>query len=383
MDIFELMEKHGHEEVIFCLNEPSSLRAVIAIHDATLGPAMGGTRMWNYASEEEALQDVLRLSRSMTCQAAIAGCDYGGGKSVIWGDPREEKDEALLRAYGRFVQGLGGRFMTFADLGTSDSDMLTIARETDSVVATRLRSGELVDSARLTAYGAYWAIKACAKEVYGISSLDNRNIGIYGVGEVGGALVDYFRKEATHLTITDINYDAIKAVQDRHQGVRVVSPSELLKSEFEILVPCALGGILDHQAIMDLKCRILAGPASNILEKEEDGDLFQERGILYVPACTVNAGGTISPPEVENFADFEAMLKWAQDPTTLWRGFSPWPRSRRSLHIEPPGTWPATVLTRSERSGESCADLPSKEGHLSATCEIDSWVPRKQRRRST
>jgi leucine dehydrogenase len=311
-DIFELMEEMGHEALIFCLNEPTSLRAIIAIHDATLGPAMGGTRMWDYPSEDAALRDVLSLSRSMTFQTAIGGNDFGGGKAVIWGKPREEKNEALLRAYGRFVQGLGGRFVTFADLGTGDADLAMVGRETGSVVAIKLRSGETVNSAQLTAWAAYWGIKACAKEVYGVSSLANLHIGVLGVGAVGGGLVDLFRQEKARLTITDINYDAIKIAQDRHQGVAVATPEGILRESLDILVPCALGGIITHEDTPYLKCRILAGPASNVLEQAKDADDLHERGVLYIPAYALNAGGTATPHEERQFATVEEMLAWAR-----------------------------------------------------------------------
>jgi len=290
MGIFELMEEHGHEEILFCYNRPTKLKAIIAIHNTTLGNAVGGCRLWKYNSEREALVDALTLSRIMTYQSAVADSDTGGGKAVLWKDFDEETDEAYFRAFGRFVEGLKGRFITYPDLGTDTQEMKYIKRETSFVLPHESPTGIKAESADLTAHGVYWGMKACVKEIYGVSSLDGLTIAIQGVGSVGRRLVNCVKKEKVKLVITDLNYDSIKTVQDKYPDTQVVRPDEILSVECDILSPCALGPVVTRGNISQLKCRIIAGAAYNIVEDPALCQKLFEKGILYAPDFVVNSG---------------------------------------------------------------------------------------------
>ncbi len=290
MGIFELMEKHGHEEVLFCYNKPTQLKAIIAIHNSTLGNAVGGCRLWRYESEEEALVDALTLSRIMTYQSAVADSDTGGGKAVLCKDLEGDTDEAYFRALGRFVEGLKGRFITYPDLGTDTQDMKYIKRETSYVLPYESPTGIKAESADLTAHGVYWGMKACVKEIYGISSLDGLTIAIQGVGSVGKRLVDCLKNEKVKLLVTDLNYDSIKDVQDKYPDTQVLRPDEILSSECDILSPCALGPVITQKNISQLKCKIIAGAAYDIVEDVKLCNQLFEMGILYAPDFVINAG---------------------------------------------------------------------------------------------
>jgi leucine dehydrogenase len=298
MGIFELMEKHGHEELLFCYNKPTKLKAIIAIHNTTLGNAIGGCRLWRYKSEEEALLDALKLSEIMTYQSAVADSDTGGGKAVLWKDFEEETDEAYFRALGRFVKGLKGRFITYPDLGTDTQDMKYIKRETPYVLLygspTGMSEGSTfggkAESAELTAHGVYWGMKACVKEIYGVSSLDGLTIAIQGVGSVGKRLVDCLKQETVKLIVTDLNYDSIKDVQDRYPDTEVVEPKEILGTECDILSPCALGPVVTKENISQLRCKIIAGAAYDIVEDPKLCVKLWKMGILYAPDFVINAG---------------------------------------------------------------------------------------------
>ena len=291
MGIFELMDEHEHEEVMFCYNAATGLRAIIAIHDSTLGPALGGTRMWNYRSEAEALSDALRLSRSMTYQAAVADCDTGGGKAVLWGDPFRDKSEAYFRAFGRFVEGLRGRFITYGDLGTTSRDLRYIRRETGHVAPFAAETTPAgAESSKLTAYGVFCGMKACCKKVFGDSSVKGRRIVVQGVGEVGRHLVRVLAGEGAEITITDVVFDAMKKVQDETSAVDIVRPEDIFKCNCDIFSPCALGGVITSANVGDLRCKIVAGAAYNVLESDEVGDVLHSRGILYAPDFVISAG---------------------------------------------------------------------------------------------
>jgi leucine dehydrogenase len=298
MGIFELMEKHGHEELLFCYNKPTKLKAIIAIHNTTLGNAVGGCRLWRYKSEEEALLDALKLSEIMTYQSAVADSDTGGGKAVLWKDFEEETDEAYFRAFGRFVKGLKGRFITYPDLGTDTQDMKYIKRETPYVLLyespTGMSEGSAfggkAESAELTAHGVYWGMKACVKEIYGVSSLDGLTVAIQGVGSVGRKLVDCLKLENVKLMVTDLNYDSIKNVQDSYPDTEVVKPEEILKVECDILSPCALGPVVTKETISKLRCKVIAGAAYDIVEDPKLCLKLWKMGILYAPDFVINAG---------------------------------------------------------------------------------------------
>jgi len=290
MGIFDLMDAHEHEEVMFCYNSTTGLRAIIAIHDTTLGRALGGARMWNYKTEADAVVDALRLSRSMTYQASVADCDTGGGKAVLWGDPLRDKSEAYFRAFGRFVEGLKGRFVTYADLGTNDRDLRYIRRETDYVAPFVATATAGTDGARVTAYGVLCGMRACAKMVFGDSSVRDKRVVVQGVGEVGRQLARYLSQEGAAVTITDVVFDAMKRVQDEVPGVEIVRPEEIFDCDCDIFSPCALGGVINRANVDKLKCKIVAGAAYDVLESDEIGDRLHARGILYAPDFVISAG---------------------------------------------------------------------------------------------
>jgi leucine dehydrogenase len=271
--------------------EPSiGYLGIIAIHDTTLGPALGGTRFWNYKSEDEALTDVLRLSLGMTYKAAVAGLNLGGGKSVIVGDPSTPRREMVFRAHGRAVETLKGRYITAEDVGTSVEDMDYVHMETEHVVGIAGRSG---DPSPVTAYGTYRGMKACALEKYGDDSLKGKTVAVQGVGHVGYYLCENLAAEGTKLIVTDITEDKVaRCVEDF--GAEAVAPDAIYGVDAEIFAPCALGAIVNKDTIPQLKCDIIAGAANNQLATVEDGKAVQERGILYAPDYVINAGGLIN-----------------------------------------------------------------------------------------
>lgn len=289
MGIFEEMEAHGHEELIFCYHQRTKLKGIIAIHNTTLGKAIGGCRLWKYESEREAITDVLKLAEIMTYQSATADSDTGGGKIVLWHDFDESPDEAYFRALGRFIEGLKGRFVTYPDLGTDTEDMKYIKRETDHVLLFGYPTGG-AESSEITAYGIYWGMKACAKEVYGVSELDGLVIAIQGVGSVGNKLADYLMQEDVELIITDLNYDRLKNVQDKYPQTKIVKPEEIISTECDILSPCALGPVITKKNVSDLRCKIIAGAAYNLLEDPSLCQDLHRMGILVAPDFVINAG---------------------------------------------------------------------------------------------
>jgi len=292
VSVFDRFE--GHEEVVY-VNDPSSgLRAIIAIHSTVLGPALGGTRFYPYSSEDAALQDVLRLSRGMTYKAAAAGLDLGGGKAVIIGDPKRSKSEQLLRAYGRFVESLGGRYITAEDVGTSRDDMDVIRRETRFVTGVSPSIGGSGDPSAITAYGVYLSMLACAEDRWHTHSLHGRRVAVQGVGKVGHSLVKLLVEQGgAKVIVSDIDVDAVaRAVRDF--GAETAPPDQIHAVECDVFAPCALGGIINDDSIPKLRCSVVAGSANNQLERPEHGTALQELGILYAPDFVVNAGGLIN-----------------------------------------------------------------------------------------
>jgi len=289
------METMGHEQVLFCNDPSTGLKAIIAIHNTVLGPALGGTRMWSYASEADALTDVLRLSRGMTYKAAISGLNLGGGKAVIIGDSRKIKDEALMRRFGLFVESLGGKYITAEDVGMTTKDMEYIHMETDHVVGISETLGGGGDPSPVTAYGVYMGMKASAKKLYGSESLGGKQILVQGAGNVGGYLVDHLVAEGANVMIADIYEDNLKKVVDRNPNVSVVDAGDVFAQEMDIYAPCALGATINDESISRMKCRIIAGAANNQLANEEKhGQLLLEKGIIYAPDFLINAGGLIN-----------------------------------------------------------------------------------------
>ena len=292
MEVFKPMGKYGHEQVLFTREESVGYMGIIAIHDTTLGPALGGCRFWNYENEEEALVDVLRLSLGMTYKAAVAGLNLGGGKSVIIGNPdmAGPRREMVFRAHGRAVETLKGRYITAEDVGTSVEDMDYVYMETEHVVGIAGRSG---DPSPVTAYGTYRGMKACALERYGEESLKGKLVAVQGVGHVGYYLCENLAGEGAKLVVTDISDDKVERVVDDF-GAEPVKINEIYDVDADIFAPCALGAIVNSETIPKLQADIIAGAANNQLATEEDANALQERGILYAPDYVINAGGLIN-----------------------------------------------------------------------------------------
>ena len=293
MEIFKYMEKYDYEQLVFCQDEASGLKAVIAIHDTTLGPALGGARMWTYASEENAIEDALRLARGMTYKNAAAGLNLGGGKTVIIGDPFKDKNEEMFRALGRFIHGLNGRYITAEDVGTTVSDMDLIHEETDYVTGISPAFGSSGNPSPVTAYGVYRGMKAAAKEAFGSDSLEGLKISVQGLGNVAYKLCEYLHNEGAKLVVTDINQAAIDRVVNDFDAV-AVAPDEIYAQEVDIFSPCALGAILNDETIPQLKAKVIAGSANNQLKDSRHGDYLHELGIVYAPDYVINAGGVIN-----------------------------------------------------------------------------------------
>lgn len=285
------MSTYDHEQIVFCQDKTTGLKAIIAIHNTTLGPALGGTRMWNYANEAEALTDVLRLSRGMTYKAAISGLNLGGGKAVIIGDSRKDKSEALFRRFGKFVESLGGKYITAEDVGISPADMAYVAMETKSVVGLPGRSG---DPSPVTAYGVFSGIKACLKERFGNESLEGKKVAVQGVGHVGQSLVEYLSKAGAKVYVTDIHEDTLKQVA-KENNATVVGTDEIYDLDVDVYSPCALGATINDNTIGRLKCSIIAGAANNQLKDETvHGKMVMDKGMIYAPDFLINAGGLIN-----------------------------------------------------------------------------------------
>jgi valine dehydrogenase (NAD+) len=283
----------GHEQVVFCQDPASGLRAVIAIYSTALGPALGGTRFYPYAGEDEAVADVLDLSQAMAYKAACAGLDLGGGKAAIIGDPRTDKSEALLRAYGRFVQCLGGRYVTACDVGTYVEDMDVVARECDFVTGRSRARGGAGDSSILTAYGVFQAMRAVAETLWGAATLRGRRVGVSGVGKVGYRLVDHLLEDGASVLVADVSDEAVARVRAAHPEVEPVAVEVLPLAAMDVFAPCAMGGALDERTVAGMQARVVCGAANNQLAEPEVAKLLADRGILYAPDYVVNAGGLI------------------------------------------------------------------------------------------
>jgi len=294
----------GHEQVVHCHDEATGLRAIIAIHSTVLGPALGGTRFYPYANEHDALGDVLNLSRGMSYKAALAGLDLGGGKAVIIGDPRATKTEALLRAYGRFVQSLNGRYYTACDVGTNSLDMDQVARECSFVTGRTVAHGGAGDSSVLTAYGVFQGMRAAADVTWGAPTLAGRTVGVAGVGKVGHHLVTHLVEDGAQVMVTDVDPEAVARVQGEHPEVTAVPDTEaLVTSPLDVYAPCALGGALDDDTVAALSASIVCGAANNQLAHEGIEKTLQDRGVLYAPDYCVNSGGLIQvADELEGFS---------------------------------------------------------------------------------
>ncbi|MGB0099799.1 MAG: Glu/Leu/Phe/Val dehydrogenase dimerization domain-containing protein, partial [Nocardioides sp.] len=291
-DVFDLGSEH--EQVVFANDPATGLKAVVAIHSTALGPALGGTRFHPYASTADAVRDVLNLSRGMSYKAALAGLDLGGGKAVIIGDPATVKSEALLRAYGRHVQSLGGRYYTACDVGTYSVDMDDIGRECSFVTGRTVAHGGAGDSSVLTAYGVFQGMRAAATVAWGGPSLAGRVVGVAGVGKVGRHLVRHLVEDGAQVVVTDVSASALEQVRADFASVRVVESTDaLVASALDVYAPCALGGAITDEVVETLSARIICGAANNQLAHPGVEKALMERGILYAPDYCVNAGGLI------------------------------------------------------------------------------------------
>lgn len=293
-EIFGEMAKNDHEQVVFCKDSETGLKAIIGIHNTVLGPALGGTRMWEYSSDAEALNDVLRLARGMTYKAAISGLNLGGGKAVIIGNADNLKNEAFLRRFGRFVESLNGLYVTAEDVNMSPDDMEYISLETKHVTGLAESAGGGGDPSPMTAYGVYMGMKASAKKAYGNDSLEGRSVSVQGAGHVGMYLLEYLEKENVKLYVSDFNENRAYEAASKF-GAKVVGLDEIYELDVDIYAPCALGATINDDTIDRLRCQIIAGAANNQLDDElHHGSMLAEKGIIYAPDFLINAGGLIN-----------------------------------------------------------------------------------------
>ncbi|GAA4796019.1 MULTISPECIES: Glu/Leu/Phe/Val dehydrogenase dimerization domain-containing protein [Streptomyces] len=300
-------EQGGHEQVVLCQDRATGLRAVIAIHSTALGPALGGTRFYPYASEEDAVADALNLARGMSYKNAMAGLRHGGGKAVIIGDPEQIKSEDLLLAYGRFVDSLGGRYVTACDVGTFVADMDVVARGSRWVTGRSPENGGAGDSSVLTAFGVYQGMRASAQHLWGDPSLRGRKVGVVGVGKVGHYLVQHLLEERAEVVITDVREESVRRIVEAHPEVTAVADTEtLIRTEgLDVYAPCALGGALNDDTVPVLTASVVCGAANNQLAHQGVEKDLADRGILYAPDYVVNAGGVIQVADELNGFDFD------------------------------------------------------------------------------
>ena len=291
--IFETLAQTGHEEVVFCHNKDAGLKAIIAIHNSVLGPALGGLRMWNYATEQDALNDVLRLSRGMTYKAAVSGLNLGGGKAVIIGDPAVDKSEALFRAFGRFVNSLNGRYITAEDVGIDVNDMEYVFKETPFVTGVHQVHGGSGDPSPFTAYGTLQGLMAALQAKFGNEEVGDYAYAVQGVGHVGMEFVKLLRERGAKVFVTDINKELVQRAVDDH-GAEAVAPDQIYDVDAQVYSPSALGGTVHENTLPRLKCQVICGAANNQLANDEIGDEVMRKGILYAPDYAVNAGGLMN-----------------------------------------------------------------------------------------
>ena len=312
MQVFEKLAEYRYEQLVFCHDKATGLRAIIAIHDTTLGPALGGCRMYPYASEEDAIVDVLRLARGMTYKAAASGLNLGGGKSVIICDPERDKSEELLRSFGRYIETLGGRYIVAEDVGTSTEDMEHIRIETSHVVGVDVTHGGSGDPSPFTALGVLHGMHACVEELFGSPSLEGRTVAVQGLGHVGWHLCELLHEEGASLMVTDVREENVERAVSEF-GAKPVEPEEILTIPSDVLAPCALGAVVNDGSLPHFRCQIIAGSANNILLEARHGAALAERGILYAPDYVINAGGLINvADELEGYNEKRATKRIAR-----------------------------------------------------------------------
>jgi valine dehydrogenase (NAD+) len=309
----------GHEQVVYCSDAASGLRAIVAIYSTALGPSLGGTRFYPYADEDAALTDVLDLSRAMAYKNAVAGLTHGGGKAVIIGDPTTDKTEARLRAYGRFVASLGGRYYTACDVGTYVEDMDVVAQECPYTTGRSPANGGAGDSSLLTAFGVFQGMRAAAQAVWGSPSVAGRRVGISGVGKVGRRLAGHLLDDGARVVVADVDSPAVARLQADYPSIEAVTPDQLVRAQIDVYSPCALGHALTDDVVARLQAQVVCGAANNQLDHDGTETLLAARGILYAPDFVVNAGGVIQvADEVNGYDEVRATAKAAEifDTTT-------------------------------------------------------------------
>ncbi len=308
--VFGQLSFDNHEQIVFCNDKDTGLKAIIGIHNSVLGPALGGTRMWNYANEWEALNDVLRLSRGMTFKSAITGLDLGGGKAVIIGDAKTQKTPELMRKFASYVHSLSGRYITAEDVGMETKDMDTVRDVTPYVTGISESRGGSGNPSPVTAFGVYMGMKAAAKYQFGTDKLDGKKILVQGIGHVGETLVDYLTKEGALVQIADINQSRLEEISAKY-GATIFSGDDLYTADVDIYAPCALGATINDGTIYKIKAKVIAGAANNQLENEDThGPILQERGIVYAPDFLINAGGIINVyAEIAHYDKAEALRR--------------------------------------------------------------------------
>jgi leucine dehydrogenase len=308
--VFGQLSFDDHEQIVFCNDKDTGLKAIIGIHNSVMGPALGGTRMFNYATEWDALNDVLRLSRGMTYKAAITGLNIGGGKAVIWGDAKTQKTPELMRKFGEFVHSLSGRYITAEDVGMETSDMDIVRDVTPYVTGISESRGGAGNPSPVTAYGVYMGMKAAAKHQFGSDVLTGKKVLVQGIGHVGETLVDYLTKEGALVTIADINEEKLYEVGSKYNA-KIFTGEDLYTADVDIYAPCAMGATLNDNTVHKIKAKVIAGAANNQLANEDiHGAILQERGILYAPDFLINAGGIINVyAELAHYGKEEIMSK--------------------------------------------------------------------------
>ena len=308
--VFGQLSFDDHEQVVFCNDKDTGLKAIIGIHNTVLGPALGGTRMWNYSSEWEALNDVLRLSRGMTFKSAVTGLNLGGGKAVIIGDAKTQKTPELMRRFGEFVHSLGGKYITAEDVGMETADMDTVREVTPYVTGISEDKGGAGNPSPITAYGVFMGMKAAAKFKFGTDNLEGRKVLVQGIGHVGESLVEHLSKEGAQVIISDINEKRLKQVSEEYNA-EIFNMTSIYSADVDIYAPCALGATINNETVNEIKASIIAGAANNQLADEaKHGKRLKERGILYAPDFLINAGGIINVyAEIEGYGRVEIIKK--------------------------------------------------------------------------
>ncbi|MFK7824336.1 MAG: Glu/Leu/Phe/Val dehydrogenase [Oligoflexales bacterium] len=374
MVISEMIKKLGHEQVVFCQDTETELQAIIAIHDTTLGPALGGCRFWNYGNEDEAVFDVLRLSRGMTYKAAVAGLSLGGGKAVIMGDPKKLKNPLLFKRFGRFIQSLNGRYITAEDVNMNEEDIGHIASETNYVTGKSMQEGGSGNPSPVTAYGVFQGINACMQFKYQKTDLKGVKVAVQGIGSVGGNLCEMLHEHGAKLFISDINEAALKKIQ-KNFGAQVVPLEEIHSQEVDIYAPCALGASLNDKTIPEIKAGIIAGAANNqLLDENKHMQMIEEKQILYAPDYVINAGGLINVShELKGYNESAAKADAEKIYDALLDIFREANKKQIST-LEASNIYAQSIISEQKKQGDR---------KLTNTYDNQSWISPKHRKQAS